>query len=79
MNTIIDTPETMPFWRSKVIMGALVSLACKLIALTGIVGNIASDPAVLDAIVVAISFLADAVIVRARVKQTAAPAITVKP
>ncbi len=77
MNTIIDTPETLPFWRSRIIMGALVSLLCKVLALTGLTGDLASDPAVIDALVIAISFLADAVIVRARIKQDVAPTITV--
>lgn len=74
------TPETLPWYKSRVIVGALVSAVLKILYLTGWVGELADADAAqwVDVAVLLASFIGDAVAARARVVQEAAPPITLK-
>ena len=73
-------PETLPWWKSRVIVGALVSAALKILYLTGLAGELApeSESEWVDVAVLLASFVGDAIAARARVVQEAAPPITLR-
>lgn len=73
-------PHSLPWYKSRVIMGALVSALLKILFLTGLAGEIApADEAQwVDIAVLLASFIGDAVAAQARVVQKSAPPITVK-
>ncbi len=75
---IDTTPETMPWWKSRVIVGALLSAALKILYLTGVMGEVAPDQeaAWLEIVVLLASFFGDAIAAHARVTQKVAPKIT---
>ena len=77
---MLDAPHSLPWYKSRVIVGALVSAALKVLYLTGWVGELAADDAEqwIDVAVLLASFIGDAVAAQARVVQKAAPPITVK-
>ena len=77
-------PQTLPWWKSRVIVGALVSAIFKLIfavlVLFDVDAPFADDDLqpVVDAIVLLVSLVGDFIAGHARVTQKAAPAITTK-
>lgn len=75
---MLNAPDSMPWYKSRVIVGALVSAALKVLYLTGWVGELADGDAEqwVDVAVLLASFIGDAVAARARVVQEAAPKIT---
>jgi len=75
---VTDAPETLPWWRSRIIVGAIVSAACKLLFIAGLSGEIAPEDErqLADAAVLIIGIVADAVAVQARLSQKHAPTIT---
>jgi hypothetical protein len=72
-------PTTLPWYRSQVIVAAIISVITKLLVGFGIIDDIA--PAVIEemasTIVLITGGLADLWVVRARITQKAAPSITV--
>lgn len=77
---MLNAPETLPWYKSRVIVGALVSAVLKILYLTGWVGELAdgAEAQWVDVAVLFASFIGDAVAARARVVQEASPKITVK-
>lgn len=77
---IDSTPATLPWWKSRVIVGALVSAGLKILYLTGLIGEVApeDEAAWLDVAVLLASFVGDAIAAQARLTQKAAPKITGK-
>lgn len=73
-----EPPATLPWWKSRVIVGALVSAICKLLFALGAVAAVAPDEeaAIADALLLVISIVGDAVVVQARLSQKFAPPIT---
>lgn len=71
-------PATLPWYKSRVIVGALVSAALKVLFLTGLVGELAPEDEAqwVDVAVLLASFIGDAVAAQARISQTSAPPIT---
>lgn len=70
-------PDTLPWYKSRVIVGALVSAVLKILYLTGLAGELAPEAEAewADVAVLLASFIGDAIAARARVVQQAAPAI----
>lgn len=75
---MLNAPATLPWYKSHVIVGALVSAVLKILYLTGIAGELAPEAEAewVDIAVLLASFIGDAVAARARVVQEAAPPIT---
>lgn len=77
-------PETLPWWKSRVIVGAGISALLKLIfALLVLFGHPVEfadeDLApVIDALVLLVSFVGDFVAARGRITQKVAPPITLR-
>lgn len=71
-------PQTLPWYRSQVIVSAAISILSKLLVGFGVIGEIAPDDAeqLSDTIVLIIGGLADLWAMRARITQKAAPPIT---
>lgn len=71
-------PATLPWWRSRVIVGALVSVLCKLLFAFGITSEIAEEDErqLADAALLTMGIVGDAVAIRARLVQEHAPPIT---
>ncbi len=76
--TVSSTPETLPWYRSHVIVAALVSVLSKVLVISGLVGDFASEDQeqLTNLIVLVVGGLADLWAMRSRVVQTAAPEIT---
>jgi hypothetical protein len=70
--------ETMPWYRSQIIVGALISVLSKVLVATGAVAEIAPDDEqqLASLVVLVLGGLGDIWAMRARVIQTRAPAIT---
>lgn len=73
-------PETLPWWKSRVIIGALVSALFKLLFALGLSDEIADDElsAFVEVALLLASFVGDFIAARARVVQKVAPQITVR-
>jgi len=75
-------PESMPWWQSRVIVGALISAIFKVIFAALVLFGHPVDYAaeelapLIDALVLIVSLLGDLIAGRARLAQVAAPAIT---
>lgn len=71
-------PNEMPWYKSKVIMGVIVSILSKVLFVTGVIGEMApADQAqMVDLLVLVIGGIGDIVAVGARVVQKEAPKIT---
>lgn len=71
-------PTTLPWYRSHVIVAALVSIITKLLVGFGLIGEIAPEvnEELANTIVLVLGGLADLWAMRARVTQKSAPAIT---
>lgn len=71
-------PDNLPWYRSQVIIAALVSIISKLLVGFGVIGEIAPEVSeeLSATIVLVIGGLADLWAMRARVVQKAAPPIT---
>lgn len=71
-------PDQMVWWKSRVLIGALVSVAFKVAFLTGL-AEAAAPPDIAEWVDVALilsSFVGDAIAARARLVQEAAPPLT---
>lgn len=71
-------PQTLPWYRSQVIVAALISIITKLLVGFGVIGDIAPEvnEEIAATVVLVIGGLADLWAMRARITQKAAPAIT---
>lgn len=69
-------PNTLPWYKSKIIVGAAVSLITKLLVIFGLLDGTFDDAAATDAILLVVGVLADIVIAVSRKTQKAAPTIT---
>jgi hypothetical protein len=69
---------TLPWYKSRILMGALLSAVLKLLVLTGVAGDLApaDQAAWLDIVLLVASFAGDALAAHGRLTQTAAPTIT---
>lgn len=72
--------STLPWYRSRIIVGAIISALTKLAVLSGLVGEVApeQETEITNAIVLGAGALADLWIMFARVKQMDSPKITAK-
>lgn len=73
----MQVPVAMPWWRSKVIVGAGISIILKVLVLTGLTQEIApaDQTQIIDLVMLVISGIGDLVAIGARVTQKYAPAI----
>jgi hypothetical protein len=69
-------PTELPWYRSKIIVGAIISLITKLLVITGVLDSTFNDEALTDGILLVVGVVADLFIGYQRVTQKAAPAIT---
>ena len=69
-------PEQLPWYKSKIIIGALVSIIMKVLVATGVLGTALDDKAVTDAALLIIGGVADMYVIYHRTTQKAAPTIT---
>lgn len=71
-------PQTLPWYRSQVIVAAIISIFSKVLVGFGVIGEIApeSEEELTSLIVLVIGGLADLWAMRARITQKAAPSIT---
>lgn len=72
-----DVPLALPWWKSRVIVGALVSAVTKVLALSGVTTEIApeDEAAWIDLVLILASLAGDFIAIRARVVQVSAPPI----
>jgi hypothetical protein len=70
-----DVPLALPWWKSRVIVGALVSAVTKVLALSGVTTEIAPEAAWIDLVLILASLAGDFIAIRARVVQVSAPPI----
>ena len=73
-------PSTLPWYRSQIVVAALVSILTKLLVGFGVIGEIAPEvnEELASTLVLVIGGIADLVAIRSRVTQKAAPSITAK-
>lgn len=73
-------PDTLPWYRSQVIVAAMVSIATKLLVALGVIGDIAPEmnEEIASTVVLVIGGIADLIAIRSRVTQKVAPPITLK-
>lgn len=78
--TSFDTPAELPWYKSRVIVGALVSAIFKLLATIGVATDFSEEEsgAIVTALMVGISFLGDYIATRARLTQKTAPPIRLR-
>lgn len=69
-------PDNLPWYRSKIIIGAIISVITKLLVITGVLDATFNDEALTDGVLLVVGVLADLFIGYQRVTQKAAPAIT---
>lgn len=72
------TPSAMPWYRSKIIVGAAISIITKLLVASGVIAELtpADSENLANLIVLVAGGIGDLVAIGARVTQKAAPAIT---
>lgn len=73
-----NTPNAMPWYRSTIIMAALVSIITKVLVMTGIVSEFApeAEAELVNALVLLAGGIGDLVAIKSRINQKAAPEIT---
>lgn len=69
-------PDTLPWYKSKIIIGAIVSLLTKVLVIFGVLDGTFDDGAATDAALLVVGVLADIFIGFSRKNQKAAPVIT---
>ena len=74
----MSPPETMPWWRSRIIIGALVSILMKVLVVSGFTADVspADSQQIVDLVLILIGATGDLVAIGARVRQKFVPAIT---
>ena len=68
--------DTLPWYKSKIIMGAVVSIITKILVATGVLGGAVDDVAITNALLLVIGGAADLWIMYHRTTQKRAPAIS---
>ena len=70
--------EEMPWWKSRIIIGAVVSILTKLLVVSGVTGEIDlnTNTQIVDIVLLLIGAVGDLTAIKARVVQTRAPTIT---
>lgn len=76
----MDTPETLPWYQSRVLIGALLSAILKLVAAFGVTVQVTDEQtqAIVTVLALLGSLVGDYMAARARVTQVTAPPITLK-
>ena len=71
-------PQSMPWWKSRVIVGAAVSILMKLLVLSGLTGEFteAESQQVVDLALILIGGIGDLIAIGSRVRQRHVPRIT---
>lgn len=69
-------PSELPWYKSRIIIGAIVSISMKILVATGVLGSALDDKAVTDAALLIIGGAADLYIMYHRATQKAAPILT---
>ncbi len=71
-------PIDMPWWKSRVIVGALVSIVMKLLVVSGLAAEVTAEDSqqLVDLALILIGAVGDLVVIASRVRQKHAPAIT---
>lgn len=69
-------PDNMPWYKSRIVIGAVISVLMKLLVLTGILDTAFNEEAVTDAVLLVIGGIADLWIMKERFTQKAAPTLT---
>lgn len=74
----LNVPTALPWWRSKIIVGAAVSILTKLLVASGLVGDLApaDSEEITNLILLVIGGVGDLVAIGSRVAQKHAPTIT---
>jgi hypothetical protein len=72
-------PTTLPWYKSKVIVGAIISIVAKVLVMTGLIGEVSPEDSenLANLAVLVIGGIGDVVAIGARVAQKRAPEITV--
>lgn len=70
--------HTIPWWQSKVIIGAIISLVGKALVISGVITAIAPEDAdaIANTVVLITSGVGDLIAMVSRIRQTRAPAVT---
>lgn len=71
-------PASMPWYKSKVIVGAAIGILTKVLVMTGLVSEMTPEDSesLVNLVVLVVGGIGDLVAIGARVTQKAAPAIT---
>lgn len=69
-------PDSLPWYKSRIILGAIVSVLTKILVVTGVLDTTFDDAALTEALLLAFGGLADLWIIVQRARQKAAPEIT---
>lgn len=77
---ITDVPETIPWYKSTIIMSALLSALTKILVLSGIINAVSPEDinALSNVIVLIIGGVGDAFVIQQRIVQQASPTPTLK-
>lgn len=72
--------DTMPWYKSQVLIGAAISLILKVLVLAGVASDLAPEhqAELTNTVVLVLSGLGDLWAMRARVVQTSAPTLTLR-
>jgi len=75
---ISTAPSAMPWYKSKIIVGALISIVAKILVASGVATNFTPEDSdnLANLIVMIIGGIGDAIAIGARLTQKAAPTIT---
>lgn len=75
-----SNPETLPWYQSRVMIGALLSAVLKLVAALGVTVQVTDEQtqAIVTVLVLLGSLVGDYIAAKARVVQTTAPPLTLK-
>jgi hypothetical protein len=78
MTMLNSMSDTMPWYRSRIILGAAVSILSKVLVATGVISDITTEEEaqLADLTVLLVGGIGDLVAITARVGQKAAPMIT---
>lgn len=77
-NGLNNLPSAIPWYKSKVIVGAAISILTKVLVMAGVINEFAPEDSeqLANIVVLVAGAIGDAIAIGARVTQKAAPAIT---
>lgn len=72
-----STTNAMPWWQSRIVVGAVISIICKALVLSGLAGDISNDmqTQLINAALLVLGGAGDLLAIYKRVKQEQAPAL----